>query len=201
MRTPLLLIAILAALCALPATALAGSVSNRIYSDCENSPTGSLTGTYTKAQLESALANLPSDISEYSGCYDAIHSALLSGGGGGTHGGNHGNLGNGGTPTPGGGGGAGSTGGGGAGPGGGAAAPGTPGSPTATTATVTPRPGVKAPVQLEGATVQPGAIPALGRNGHTLPTPLVAFLVLLGAGLLAGVTTTIGRRVLARRGA
>ena len=58
--------------------------------------------------------------------------------------------------------------------------------------------GSKAPVTLDGSAVQPGAIPAIGRDAHSLPTPLLVFLVLLAVGALAPAATTIGRRVIAR---
>jgi hypothetical protein len=200
MRIPTVLIAIvLAVAAALPATALASSASDRIIRDCETSTTGALRGHYTKAQLRDALKNMQGDVNEYSGCADAIRQALLasdsqhgSGGGGGNGSGPGGGAGNGSGAL----GGNGIGGGGGTGPGGGS----DPiahmtGTPTA------PHVGTKTPVQLAGRIVEPGTVPALGSGGHTLPTPLVVFLVLLAAGALAAVTTTIGRRVVTRRGA
>jgi hypothetical protein len=194
-RSLFVLTGILVAVCVFPAVAGASATSDRIYSDCENSPTGNLTGSYGKGQLQSALDNLPSDISEYSGCYDAIRNALLSSGA--HHGSGNGKSGGGST---GGGTSGGSASAGGTGSSGSSAQSRTAaGAPTATTAVAAPHVGTKAPVQLAGASVNPGEIPALGAGGHTLPTSLVVFLALLGGGMLVGAATIIGRRVLARR--
>jgi hypothetical protein len=175
---------------ALPGAATASSADDRIYRDCEHSPTGYLTGSYTKAQLRDALRNIPSDVAEYSGCHDAIRQALLDGGRGA--------------------GGAGGTGGGGPGAGGiganggsGIGGAGTPGSAAGgapgSGATGPPATGSKAPVKLAGEAVEPGVVPSLGKDPSTLPTPLLVLLILLGAGVLALATTTLGRRVVARR--
>jgi hypothetical protein len=184
MRRPIPLIVIVLAL-ALPASALgAGTTSDRIYYDCEHSATGYLTGHYSTRALRDALKNPPADVSEYSGCDDAIRQALLAGSrrpGGGAGGG---------TGASGGGGGNGSGNGSGtSGDGsGGAGGPSTP-----------PHVGTKAPVTLAGTTVRPGAIPSIARDPHGLPTPLVVVLALLGAAVLAAATTTMGRRVVAHR--
>jgi hypothetical protein len=188
MRRPIILTATLAVTLALACAApAAASTTDRIIHDCLHSPTGALTGTYTRAQLKQALNNVPADASEYSGCHDAISEALIAlttnppprGGTGGRDGGG----------------------------GGGGSVPGTstPGNGTAgdgagiATPTVVPKnTGSQAPVTLDGAAVQPGAIPAIGRDAHSLPTPLLVFLVLLGVGALGPAATTIGRRVIAR---
>jgi hypothetical protein len=198
MRRPIILTAILAAILlgALPGGAAANAVSDRIYTDCEHSPTGFLTGSYTKAQLRSALRNLPGDVSEYSGCYDAIRQALLDGGHAASAGGGGGHNGGGG------GGPLGAEGGGGTGAGGGTSAAGgtTAGGQPAGGAPAPPHhTGTKAPVTLAGATIRPGVVPALGRDARALPASLIAFLVLLGGGALALVGTTVGRRGIARR--
>jgi hypothetical protein len=178
--------------CALPAVAAANATSDRIYRDCEHSASGNLTGTYTKAQLRAALNNLPGDVAEYSGCYDAIHQALLAGG--------HGGSGAGGTGA----GGPGGAGGGGGAAGGGAAGTGAPGSGTGAStgsgAVGGPHAsGSQAPVTLAGSPVRPGVVPALGKDASSLPTPLLVLLILLGAGAVALGGTTVGRRVIARR--
>jgi hypothetical protein len=191
MRRPIILTAILAVTLTWATTA-AASVTDQIVHDCLHSPTGGLTGTYPRAALKQALHNLPGDAAEYSSCHDAIYQALLDsaanppgGGGGGTNGGN------------------GTAGGGGGGLGGGTGAggSGTTGSGSGGTVPVAvPRnTGSRARVTLDGSAVQPGAIPAIGRDAHRLPTPLLVFLVLLGIGALAPAATTIGRRVIARR--
>jgi len=190
MRRPIILIPILVAAlaCGLPATAAANATSDKIYADCEHSPTGALTGHYTTSQLQHALDNIPGDVQEYSACYDAIKQALLAGGHGGTGSGPNG-------------GGIGSNGG---GAGSGANGVGTDGSAGGGSAGGYSGPmhvGTKAPVQLPGGggAVRPGAVPSIGRDAHTLPTPLIAFLVLLAAGVLVPTSTTLGRRVIARR--
>lgn len=185
MRRLTILLTVLAALCAFPSTVFALSTTDKIYKDCEYSPTGLLRHTYTKGQLNNALKNPPGDVNEYSGCHDAIRQQLL---GSGSHTGSGGTNGSGGS---------------GGGAHGGAGGSGSGGSDPIAHATANPpgKPhvGTKAPVQLAGSTIQPGAVPAFGRSGHTLPTPLIVFLVLLGVGALVGTSTTIGRRVVARR--
>jgi hypothetical protein len=183
-RRPTILIPLLVAAlaCALPATAAANAKSDEIYQDCEHSPTGALTGTYTPAQLRRALNEIPGDVQEYSGCYDAIKQALLASGRGG--GGGNG-VGTGGSGIGGG------AGGGGAGAGGTAGGGGYNGPLHI---------GTQAPVQLPGGrVVRPGVVPSIGRDARTLPTPLIVFLALLAAGLLVPASTTLGRRVVARR--
>jgi hypothetical protein len=181
MRRKIPLIPLLAALVlAMLGTPASADMTTMIIRDCQHSETGYLTGRYTKAQLREAKNNLPSDVLEYSGCYDQILQALRepaagnrSGGGG--DGGSDGIGGS-------------STGGGPSGDGGAA-----PASPAVR------HTGTKEPVRLAGATVKPGSIPAIGRDAHELPTPLLVLLVLLCLGALGGVTTTIVQRVVARR--
>ncbi len=191
MRTPKILITLLACalLLALPAaTAFANAADDRIVYDCQNSPTGALTGTYSKAQLKHALHNLPGDVSEYSGCYDAIHQALLAsassrGGGNGA--------------TGGGGGGTGGAGSGGTNPGGGSGATGT--GTAAPVQNAPPPAGAERAVKLAGAAIAPGTLPTIGKDSHQLPTALVVLLVLLGVAALVPAALTIGRRVVAAR--
>jgi hypothetical protein len=182
MRRPLILIAILAAMLPIAAPA-AASTTDRIIQDCQHSPTGELSGTYTRKELRRALHNLPGDVLEYSGCHDAIEQALLDasirppgdgGDGGGGGGGPAGGSGAGGGLPP--------TAGGGATAGGSIAAPGSDGAATP------PHSGSKAPVAVDGGLVEPGRIPTIGRDAHALPASLIVLLA-----------TTLGRRVLARR--
>jgi hypothetical protein len=188
MRKTITLIAILLGALALAAPALADT-TDKIVQDCEHSRNGQLAGTYTRKQLETALNNIPADVREYSSCYDTIKQAML--GAGRSH-------------TSGGGGGSGADGGGGtASSGGGAGTPGsgTDGSgatPSGPSAAVPQQTGSKAPVALSGGAVQPGAIPAIGRDAHTLPTSVIVFLALLCAGALACAAATLGRRAIAR---
>lgn len=179
MRRPTTLIATLAALLALAAPAHATSATERIIRDCATSPTGLLTGTYTRAQLQAAYNNLPGDVQEYSNCSDAIHQALLNagqqrggqGGGGPLGGGGGGGFGGGGT--------------------GGGTAGGADAVPQHT--------GSRAPVPLPGGTVQPGTIPTIGSGAHELPSVLIVLLALIAGAALASAGTTLGRHVLARR--
>lgn len=182
-------LACLLALALSPTPARANANDDRIVQDCQHSETGALTGAYPRAQLRHALRNLPGDVLEYSGCYDAIRQAMLASAAGGRGGGEDGGAGGigGGSDTAGGGavGGIGGSGGS-AGPPGGAPAG-------------QPHVGTRAPVELEGIDVQPGELPSIGQDAHELPTPLVALLALLGVAALVPGGLVIGRRVLDRR--
>jgi hypothetical protein len=183
-----------ALLLALPAaTAHANATDDRIVQDCQHSQTGALTGSYTKAQLRHAKNNLPGDVLEYSGCYDAINQALIASAGGGGRGGGA-SSGSGGGGFGGGSGGNGSGGAGGNGASGGAAGGGAP-------AIVNARPpaGAERPVRVAGIAVAPGTLPEIGRDSHRLPTALLVLLVVLGIAALVPPTLTIGRHVVARR--
>ena len=57
------------------APAMASNVS-AIYKDCEAN--GQLTGHYSRAELQAALNDMPSEMAEYSDCQDIIQRALLS---------------------------------------------------------------------------------------------------------------------------
>jgi hypothetical protein len=197
MRPPISLTTLLACvlLMALPAaSAHANATDDRIVQDCQHSATGALTGSYTKAQLRHAKNNLPGDVLEYSGCYDAIKQALIARAGGNGGGGSGGGGGNGGGV----GGGAGGTGPGGIGGANGATTAGGVGGSGATPNTPPP-PGAERPLQVAGRTVAPGALPQIGRDAHRLPTALLVLLVLLGVAALTPAALTIGRRVFAAR--
>jgi len=192
MRKPNILITLAASalLLALPAaSARANGSDDRIVQDCQHSATGALTGTYTKAQLSHALHNLPGDVLEYSGCYDAINQALLATAA--RHGGSGGG-GSGGGATSGGalGGGAGGT----PGAGGSGVAGG-----SATVPSAPPPPDAARPLRLAGASIAPGTLPVIGRDSHRLPPALVVLLALLGAAAATTAAMTIGRRVVAAR--
>ena len=224
MRTP----TIFTVLLALVVAAAPASADDRVIRDCSRSANGLLTGTYTKRELTNALKGMDGDTADYTNCAEAIRTALdelrarragsgggadangggLGGGddglGGGTGGaGGSGGFGGGsgdGGATGGFGGGAGAT----AGGGGGAAASGAPATgepatPAAPQPPATDQPGSSAPVQLAGTAVTPSVPGALAAQGHDLPTPLIAFLALLGGGAIAVAGTTIGRRAFARR--
>ncbi len=59
----------------LAAPAALGSAS-QVITDCNAH--AKLTRHYSAADLETALNTLPADVREYTGCYDVIHSQLLS---------------------------------------------------------------------------------------------------------------------------
>lgn len=199
MHPPKLFVTLIACvlLLALPAaSARANASDSRIVQDCQHSATGELTGTYTKAQLNHALHNLPGDVLEYSGCHDAIDQAMLgassggrrSGSGGGPSGGGGTNAGGFGDST-----GAGTLGSAGAGEGdaaGGSSAP-APHAP--------PPPDANRPLEIAGATIAPGTLPTIGHDSHHLPTALVVLLALLGLAAAVPTVLTIGRRVVAAR--
>jgi hypothetical protein len=174
-------------------TAWANSADDRIIGDCQNSPTGSLRGSYPPRQLRHALHNLPPDVSEYTGCSDAIRQALLASVTGGSGGG---------APTSGGGSASGGVGGSGGADGTGGAG-GSTGSATGATGDLpnaSPPPGADLPQDVAGTAVAPGALPELGRDAHRLPTPLLVLLALLGLAAIASAALTIGRRVVDHRG-
>jgi hypothetical protein len=86
MRTPKLSIALLLAVITglLTAAPAAASSVTAIYRDCENN--GQLIGHYTRAELQAALSEIPSQLAEYSNCQDLIQRALLAASGpGGSH--------------------------------------------------------------------------------------------------------------------
>lgn len=175
-----------------PIAAHANGSDDRIIHDCQNSATGALTGSYTKAQLNHALNNLPGDVQEYTGCYDAIRQALLASGSGSGPGGRTATGGNGSGGLGGGVGGA-NSGGAGTGAAGGA------GAENGSIPDNPPPPDAAKPVQVAGATVAPGALPQIGKDAHRLPTALMVPLALLALAAIAAAATTIGRRVVADR--
>jgi hypothetical protein len=190
MRTPTILTTLFACvlLLALPsASAWANAADDRIITDCQNSPTGALRGSYPQKQLNHALHNLPGDVREYTGCSDAIKQAVRAGagGGGGDMSGNGGIGGGGGADASGGG-----AGGSAAGYGGG----------TGAVPDARPPAGAERPVDVAGAAVAPGALPEIGTTSHRLPTGLLVLLALLAAAALATASLTIGRRVVGHRG-
>jgi hypothetical protein len=195
MRTPTILTTLIACVLALAltlpaASAWANAADDRIVTDCQNSPTGSLRGNYPQAQLIHALHNLVGDVREYTGCSDAIRQALLASAAGGDGGGN----------TSGGGDAGGSTSGG-SGPGGDSGAPTTGDTgASAPTPDAAPPAGAERPVDVAGAVVTPGTLPEIGQDSHRLPTPLLVLLVLVGVAALVIAALTIGRRVVGHRG-
>jgi hypothetical protein len=211
----------------LTAVSASASTADAIIKDCSNSPTGLLTGSYSKSDLRDARKLVRGDIAEYTGCMDAINAALSArsasnGGDGGSNGSNTGgNTGAGGTGGSGTGG-SGSSGdnglGGSSGDGSYGSTAGTTGTPGDTTSGGTPdgtpttpqtpaapapaptqQAGSGAPVAVGNQTITPGIPASFSDDSRALPTPLIAFLVLLAAGAIGFGAPTIGRRVLARR--
>jgi len=168
---------------------------------------GSLTRTYTLAQLRAALGALPADVREYTDCYDQIRRAELaaaatqgkkkksgSSGSGSAGSGSSGSSGSGSS-------GAGSSSGssssrssGGSGAAGSSAARGA--TPDAAQAA---RKAATGTVRVGDQNVKPGASGLTGGDGSSLPTPLVIALGTLALGALALAVSRIRTRVVGRR--
>jgi hypothetical protein len=202
------ILCILAAV-ALLAPATAQASASAIFRDCTLD--GKLDKHYSQSDYRDALANVPTDVDEYSDCRDVIRSAQLAaaGRGGKRGGGTGGGTSSGGGSTGGGTSGGGSTGGGGGSAGAPAARAPSPNNADEALATATPqeRAAVQAgrtkgaePVQVAGQVVDPGAL-GFGSVGATngVPPVLVVVLVLLGLALGAGAAQLIRNLVLARR--
>jgi hypothetical protein len=76
-----LLVAAAAVLCLLVPAAPALASGDAVIKDCVRN--GRLTKQYSQAEYRSALANLPTDVDEYTDCRDIIRKAQLGLGGGG----------------------------------------------------------------------------------------------------------------------
>ncbi|HWT22080.1 MAG TPA: hypothetical protein VN213_01100 [Solirubrobacteraceae bacterium] len=190
-------LALVLVLLLLPAP-VSAATRTEILRDCQD---GSLSGTYTRAELRDARSNIPADIDQYSDCRDVLARALTAPSA--TDGGNDGNgdgsaTGGGGSPT-------------------GGATPsnaGTGGSvPTAPSAPVRPNNPTEEqalaeaakepePVTVGQRPVVPGASAfSPGVPQHALPSSLVVTLVLLAVAALGGAAPLVRRRVLDRRNA
>jgi len=174
----------LIAVCLLAAPAVAHASGQAVIRDCTDD--GRIEGHYTQKDYRSALANLPTDVDEYTDCRDVIRRAQLAGAAGGR-----------------GGGGGGTTGGGGGGTTAGGAVGGNPlatASPAERQALAHSQARGGAPVKIAGHLVRPGALgfAALG-SPATIPTSLLVVLVLLALGVLAGAGVAIRNRVISRR--
>lgn len=174
MRRLLIISTACAALMA-PATALAAS-GDDVIKDCLDN--GKIDRHYTQDDYRQAERNMPADVDEYTDCRDQIHHARLaaardtrnraSGGGVATGGG---------------------------------------GGPTAPT--VDQQPATKAegaaadratrhgsaPVRVAGASIRPGAPGTLASSTSSIPGPLLAVLILLGAGALGAILLAVRTRV------
>jgi hypothetical protein len=172
----ILLVMVLTMLVAAPA-AQAGTRSD-IIADCYDD--GDLDGNYSPSEIRDARNNLPADIDQYSDCRDVLGRALGGTGDkrvGGDQGGALGGGGGGGGPSQ----------------------PLTPTGPEEQAeldkAAIG---GGGAPVQVGDGTVVPGAA-GFASTRNTIPTTLLAVLILLGVAALAAAVPFARRRVLARR--
>jgi hypothetical protein len=178
--------ALLAAALVLPTTAF-GDAGLAVIHDCLNN--GRITGHYTQQAYSQALAEMPTDVSEYSDCPNLIRQAQLAAAG---HGGAGGALGGAGA--------AGGTAGGGTAGGGAAGAPATSFTPAEKRALASAHAAGAAPVDVGGQVVRPGVVPVNVASAlNSLPTPLLAVLVALLACALAALGWEIRKRVRARR--
>ena len=219
-----MLIITLGALCLVAPSAANGATSDTILRDCVD---GKIDGSYSRAALDDARGKIPSDVDEYSDCRGAIDQARVAGssqsgnansggsgsgtsagGGGSSGGGSSGGAASGaGSPS------AGST-----GAGSSTAAPGA--SPTVNpTAAAGAQPAqpqgpsdqavVKAALREGGSGVRlsagtlvvPGAtgVPASESLRRSVPDPLLAVLIILGAIAIVGVVLGTRARVVTRR--
>lgn len=177
----------------LPASALADAEA--VLRDCEDS---SLSRSYSQAEYREALANIPTDLDEYSDCRDVIRRAQLAaaGGGGGSGSDPGSGAGSAGSGDAGSAGGGGTT--------GGSPAPVAPGTTPALTQSSpedvealrrAQREG-DSPLPVGGRSLRPGGAGfAEGAVHNGLPAPLVAVLVLLGLAALAGTAVAVRSRV------
>ena len=162
----------------LPAAAWASGTA--VIKDCTDD--GVIQGHYSQQDYKNALANLPTDVDEYTDCRDVIKRAQTGGTGGG-----------GGPGAPG-------------GTGGGTPAGGDP-LASATSAeraalATAQASGAASPVRIGGKLVQPGKLGFGGLGSPThLPASLIAVLVALGLAATAAGATYVRNRVIARRSA
>jgi hypothetical protein len=173
----ILLVMVLTLLVAAPA-AMAGTRGD-IIADCYED--GKLDGNYSPSEIRDARNNLPADIDQYSDCRDVLARALGGTGDKRVGGDGGGPLGGGGDSGP--------------------SEPLTPSGPDEQAeldkAAIS---GGEGPVQVGDGTVVPGAAGfASDAARNTIPTTLLAVLILLGVAALAAAVPFVRRRVLARR--
>jgi hypothetical protein len=191
MRKFILLVTLLAttAVSGLASATSAFAAASTVLSDCNRN--GHLTGHYSRSDLQGALNGMGADVMEYSGCYDAIHRALLAASAGG-----------------------------GKSSGGGGSSTGTSGVKGAALRHGTNRSGVSTrgvysspshangagsgsstPVSLGGSSISPSSTGVGASSGdRSLPAPLIAVLAVLTLGALSGGGFALRRRVLTHRG-
>jgi hypothetical protein len=180
MRRALTALTLLALLALAPAAHAADRSEALLIDACQDEH---VDGHYTQQDYRKALANIPADTDEYTGCRDVIHRAQLaaaSGNRGGSGGGPAGGAGTGGAASP------------------------TASSSRDPLADASPRErraveqaskGGAKPVSIGGDLVRPG----LASAQATLPKPVVVLLALLAAGALGLGGWVLYVRVLARR--
>ena len=168
------------ALCCLLLVPAAAHASGRaVIRDCTDD--GKLEKSYSQKDYRDALANLPTDVDEYTDCRDVIRRAQLGGAAGGAGGG-----GNGGPGAPGGGGGGGG--------------PASPSGPAEKAALAKAQKGGGAPIHIGDRTVTPGGSRFTSADvRNSMPTSLLVVLIMLGAGVLAAGVVTARNRVIRRR--
>jgi hypothetical protein len=158
----------------LPAAAWGSGTA--VIKDCTDD--GVIQGHYSQQDYKNALANLPTDVDEYTDCRDVIKRAQTGGGAGGP--GAPGGTG-GGTPT-----------------GGDPLASATPAERAALAKAQAG--GASKPVVVGGKLVQPGKLGFGGLGSPTkLPPALVAVLIALGIAATTAGATYVRNRVIARR--
>lgn len=176
-RTSMRILLTLIAVCLLaPAAALASG--SAVIRDCSDN--GKLDRSYSRADYRDALAHLPSDVDEYTSCRDVIRRAASASA----------------APprrkaalTP----------------GGARSAPpppsnGKPSSAREKSALKAAAAGAGGPIKVGGQIVTPGAARFTADDvRNSLPTPLLAVLILLGAGALTAAGVVARNRVIARR--
>jgi hypothetical protein len=193
---PLILIITVVTAAATFAAPAALADSSAVVQDCNAN--GHLSGHYSRGELQGALNNMGADVKEYTNCYDVIRRALLAGaagggGGGGSGGGgqNHGRGSSSDSPT--------------------ATATGAEHSRKRTGVSTrgvyavpdgaVPTHGANAPVSVGTADIRPGATGVNSSSGfRSLPTALIALVVLLGLAAIGASGVAIRRRVVARDG-
>jgi hypothetical protein len=178
MRRTLVLIALLCL--AAPASALASP--SQLIRDCTTH--GTLTKQYSQKEYQQALAQLPSDIDEYTNCRDVIRRAMLAAagsGGGGRHGGPGAGAGSGGGIVP-------------------LADPLETASPADRAAVEKAQTSGHLPLRIGDRLVTPGVSGFAARAARaSLPAPMIAALAAAGAALLVALAAGTRRLVLARR--
>jgi hypothetical protein len=150
-----------------------------------------LNGHYTTAELRSARAHLPTDVDEYSDCRDILSRAIAAATQSSGSSGGSGSPGSSGGGSPG----SGGDGGGGTAP----AAPVAPSTPQDQAAlSQAAKEGGQA-IDVDGQPIIPGSASLVSTAGaNTLPGPILAVLVLLGAATLASIAPFFRRHVRAR---